>query len=501
MSDFENYCCLYREYSVFAQLTPKIVMDVLSKRCYIPLSMTGLSEDAQGVELLRRKSQFLLWFYRNKTIFSYDNCPIATNSELSDRVQEECSKSTEGYYNIYTALWVLLFIMIVVNNLLIIVSILKVPNLRQNVANLFILSLSVSDLFVGLFVVPFKISEFSKNSTFCFSIDICRLYLITDTTGFVISIMNLMVITFDRHLALNYPFQYPNWVTRRRAKLAILFTWFYGLCIGALVNIKFDNVTETPIIISNYSCQLNHNYIFAVILYILHYLVPVISMGIVYFRILRITKNHAKSISESVVMENNSAIISQMWAQKDLDNNNNSTPQHESIVMKDINSETSKTSVNGRRGSYSEHYTIENKKTTEVTSSNSTKTKLAALSPRLLRASRVLRRNSSKSMDQYRRVVRKATQTVAAVCGTFAFCWLPVGVLTMLLNFCKDCVDVRNWPHTYIIFFVLLPYVNSMMNAYLYAMTNNQFRKGFKKILCVATLKAYLKEKVFRQTP
>ena len=468
-------------------------MDTLRRKCYKPVSDMNLTSPQQQSEMLRRKDQFLLWFWKNTTLFSYKHCPIMSTSETASMVQKECSKPTEGYFKFYTALWILLFIMIVMSNILIIVSVLKVHNLRKNVANLFIVSLSFSDLLVALFVIPIKISVFSNNATFCYSIELCRVYLMTDTTVFVTSIVNLVVIAIDRHLALNYPFQYPNWVTRRRAKLAILFTWFYGFCIGSMVNIKFDNVTENSVIINNYSCQMNHNYILVLILYTSHFLLPVILMSAIYIRVLSITKNHAKSISESVVMENNSAILTQMFAEKDNNNNSNSNFSPELISMKNI-SLSNKESHEKRRGSYTEHYTIENQNITS-SSNNNDKSKPTPLSKQ---ASRTLRRNSSKSMDQYRKTVRKATKTVAAVCGTFVICWIPISVVSMLLMFCKDCVKVTKWPHFYIIFIQFFPYVNSMMNAFLYSMMNNQFRRGFKKILGIDKLKAYLKQK-FKQ--
>ncbi|XP_066918563.1 probable G-protein coupled receptor No18 [Clytia hemisphaerica] len=491
---FERYCCLYREYSVYSQLTIPIVMDVLREKCYTPLNQMNLNLTEGNAEMNRRKNEFLLWFWRNTTMYQFKDCSSSSSANSDATIVENfCSKDTEPTYKIYVAFWALLLIMIVLNNLLIIVSVLKVPHLRNNVANLFIISLSCSDLFVGLFVIPIKIGMFSNNMVFCYGINICRANMMTDSWAFVTTIANLVAIAVDRHLALNHPYKYPNWVTRRRAKLVILGTWVYGFCISCLINVKLDSPSQDAVVIEGLMCQMNRNYIYYGLLYGLNFCIPVICMGIIYFRILRITKNHARSISESVILDNNRVILQQMSEDQ---NNNNNTMNNEPVVLEMTVKKNGGTNSNeSRRGSYTEHYTIENKH-----SNNDTKT-----TTDFKQTSRTLRRSSSKSMDQYRRIVRKAAQTVAAVYGTYVICWIPIAVFTVVVMFCKDskdtssCTHVQDWPHLYLVLIHFLPLVNSMMNAFLYATMNTQFRRGFRKVLGIDQIKSWLKLKILKQ--
>ena len=470
-------------------------MNTLRKRCYTPLSqMTFFNQTEQNNELNRRKSEFLLWFWRNTTMYQFKDCPPPL-TDSSTMVENFCSKDTEPTYKIYVAFWILLLIMIVLNNLLIIVSVLKVPHLRSNVANLFIISLSFSDLFVGLFVIPIKIGMFSNNMVFCYGVNVCRMHIMTDSWAFVTTMANLFVIAVDRHLALNHPYKYPNWVTRRRAKLVILGTWVYGFCFSCLINVKLDSPSEDAVVIKGFVCQMNMNYIYYALLYGLHFCLPVICMGIIYFRILRITKNHARSISESVILDNNKVILQQMSEDQNNNNNNNIVNEPTAMEMTVHKNNGNANSNESRRGSYTEHYTIENKHT-----NNDTKTVTD-----FKQTSRTLRRSSSKSMDQYRRIVRKAAQTVAAVYGTYVICWIPISVFTVIVMFCKDsgdsgtCVHVRDWPDLYIVLIHFLPLVNSMMNAFLYAIMNTQFRRGFKKVLGIDQIKSCLKLKILKK--
>lgn len=479
---FDRYCCLYREFSVFSELTPEIVMNLLSTKCYNPLySMQFANDSMREVELKRRKDEFLLWFYRNTTLHNFSECRAVVEPVRQDiRGSAACSKSTEGIFMMYTGLWILLLVMILFNNFLIIISIFKVQHLRSNVANLFIVSLSVSDLFVGISVIPIKIGIFSSNDVFCYSRNVCRVYLMSDAAAFITSILNLVVIAIDRHLALNYPYKYPNWMTRRRAKLTIAFIWLYGFCWSTLVNVKLDNINKDAFVIEGTVCRMNHNYILVYILYAVHFLFPVISMGIIYFRILRITKNHARNISESIILNNNNVFKEENNnnnnnSDKDSKNENNTVSPTTLVPMKVIKSDASQ-----ENESYNEHYTIENKHSDK------------AMADLYKQSKSSLRRSSSKSMDQYRRIIRKAAQTVATVYGTFVFCWLPMAIFSIILMVCEKCA--KGIPPTlYIVMIHFLPLVNSMMNAFLYAIMNSQFRRGFKIVLGVDKIRAYFK--------
>lgn len=461
--DFLRFCCLNVEISQYAKLTPTIVMDILRNRCFDPLdNIPFANETMKAVELKRRKTQLLLWFWRNTSYFKSDNCPALLPSQ-----NPACSKPTENIYAIYTVIWIVLLVMIFFTNLLIIVSVLKVPQLRENVANLFIISLSVSDLLVGFSVIPIKIGFYMSNMTFCYSLVICRAYLMADSAFFIVSIVNLVVIAVDRHIALNYPYKYPNLMTRRRAKTIIACTWIYGLCYSSLWNVKFDDVSQEAVVIKEGACQMNRNYILVFMTYVLHYIIPIVAMGIIYFRILSITKNHARNISESVIIDNNNVELSTF------DDNNNVGCDNKAYTTNTLKKKESYGSDK------QEHYIVDSKrlphdKTIQI----------------YQQSARSYRRSSSKSIEQYRKIVRRATQMVAAVYGTFIICWLPVAVFAIVYMICGDCAKKIN-NTAYVVLIHIFPLMNSMMNAFLYAMMNRQFRKGFKRVLGLHKLKSF----------
>ena len=284
-SSFLKYCCLHKAIS-FTTDDPSVneVLNAITP-CY------NDDMDFQQMDVKTRIQSSIRTFM--SSTYNAAMCPVETADIIGT-----CDKPTAPEFNAYICVWAIILAMIVFSNIFVIVSIIKVESLRQFIPNLFIMSLSMSDLCVGLFIIPFKIAFAKFNLSFCFSLNVCRFYIIADITFFVISIINLLVIAVDRHLALNYPHKYQRWMTRKNAKIIIVSTWLYGLFCGALSNLKLDDINEDPIGIKGMNCSMYNNKIYVYILYILHFIIPVIVMGIIYVRIFMMSKPFSRTLSE-----------------------------------------------------------------------------------------------------------------------------------------------------------------------------------------------------------
>ena len=89
---------------------------------------------------------------------------------------------------------------------------------------------------------------------------------------------------------------------------------------------------------------------------------------------------------------------------------------------------------------------------------------------------------SSESMRSKRRV----TRMVVIVVLIFAICWLPIQVIFMFINF-------GTYPDSTAFVAVqiasnCLAYMNSCVNPILYAFLSENFRKSFRKVLCIGKL-------------
>uniref|UniRef100_A0A3Q3Q120 G-protein coupled receptors family 1 profile domain-containing protein n=1 Tax=Monopterus albus TaxID=43700 RepID=A0A3Q3Q120_MONAL len=168
-----------------------------------------------------------------------------------------CKKLTRPHSEtmlIYTVLS-LISVMTVSLNLLVIISISHFRQLHTP-TNLLLLSLAVADFFVGLIVMPFQI--FLAGHCWFLGDLVCVLFFCICGSTVSASVVNMVLISVDRYVAICDPLRYPTKITQKRVQLFVLMCWIYAVFYTFLL--YYDNLNQPGRYNSCYGeCVINYN--------------------------------------------------------------------------------------------------------------------------------------------------------------------------------------------------------------------------------------------------
>ncbi|XP_037345088.2 trace amine-associated receptor 13c-like [Pungitius pungitius] len=116
-------------------------------------------------------------------------------------------------------------------NLLVIISISHFKQL-QTPTNLILLSLAVSDFFVGLFVI-FQI--FILDGCWLLGDLMCSLWLILSSIIMSATIGTMVLISVDRYVAICYPLHYFTKVKPKRVQVCVCLCWMFAALFNSLM--------------------------------------------------------------------------------------------------------------------------------------------------------------------------------------------------------------------------------------------------------------------------
>lgn len=100
------------------------------------------------------------------------------------------------------------------------------------IANCFVVSLAVTDLLLGLLVLPLSATVELRSGKWPLGGTLCNIYISLDVMLCTASILTLLAISVDRYLAISAPLRYSRRITPRRVTLAMIAIWALSLAVS-----------------------------------------------------------------------------------------------------------------------------------------------------------------------------------------------------------------------------------------------------------------------------
>ncbi|XP_026232422.1 trace amine-associated receptor 13c-like [Anabas testudineus] len=163
--------------------------------------------------------------------------------------------------------------------------------------NLLLLSLAVSDFFVGLVVTPLE----AHRQTSCWFLGnlMCSLYNFVAFAITCASVVNVLLISADRYVAICDPLHYPTRVTVRRVKVCVFLCWLCSVLYSTLF-LK-DDLTQPDTHNSCYGgCVIFIDYISGTVDIVLTFIVPIAVIIVLYLRVFLTAVSQARAMRSHV---------------------------------------------------------------------------------------------------------------------------------------------------------------------------------------------------------
>ncbi|VDL74944.1 unnamed protein product [Nippostrongylus brasiliensis] len=366
-------------------------------------------------------------------------------------------------------------LVVVCGNIFVLYALISQPSLHTT-TNFLVLSLTISDLLLGIAIIPFAIiQEHSKE--WLFGNVGCRLWLTADVWLSTASIYNLLAISFDRYMAVRQPIRYPSISSKRCVFLTNFlfetekFSRRFFL-IGGIASGKSHTLHASP---KQECTPMRLPSLYIIFSALASFIVPAVIMIAlnvsIFCTVLTTTRSKCVSINSSGasmrIHRGRRPSMNKLGKQYSVDpteqrksDSNGVDALHNGTHA--IGSPTLKT--------FFSHVMVVSLISTNKKKRNNILSHLGG--------DRIRPRSTRHSLRTELRVAR----TTAVVVGVFVICWIPFSTIYVLqaysLCMMPDCIT-----NTMYVIAFWLGYSNSAVNPLLYAAFSRDFRAAFRKLL------------------
>nr|4U15_A Chain A, Muscarinic acetylcholine receptor M3,Lysozyme,Muscarinic acetylcholine receptor M3 [synthetic construct]4U15_B Chain B, Muscarinic acetylcholine receptor M3,Lysozyme,Muscarinic acetylcholine receptor M3 [synthetic construct]4U16_A Chain A, Muscarinic acetylcholine receptor M3,Lysozyme,Muscarinic acetylcholine receptor M3 [synthetic construct]4U16_B Chain B, Muscarinic acetylcholine receptor M3,Lysozyme,Muscarinic acetylcholine receptor M3 [synthetic construct] len=373
----------------------------------------------------------------------------------------------------------------IIGNILVIVAF-KVNKQLKTVNNYFLLSLACADLIIGVISMNLFTTYIIMNRWALGNLA-CDLWLSIDYVASNASVMNLLVISFDRYFSITRPLTYRAKRTTKRAGVMIGLAWVISFVLWAPAILFWQYfVGKRTVPPGECFIQFLSEPTITFGTAIAAFYMPVTIMTILYWRIyketekmnifemLRIDEGGGSGGDEAEKLFNQDVDA----AVRGILRNAKLKPVYDSLdavrraALINMVFQMGETGVAG----FTNSLRMLQQKRWDEAAVNLAKSRWYNQTPN--RAKRVITTFRTGTWDAYLIKEKKAAQTLSAILLAFIITWTPYNIMVLVNTFCDSCIPKTYWNLGY-----WLCYINSTVNPVCYALCNKTFRTTFKTLL------------------
>ncbi|XP_016425252.1 muscarinic acetylcholine receptor M2-like [Sinocyclocheilus rhinocerous] len=401
----------------------------------------------------------------------------------------------------------------IIGNVLVMLSI-KVNRNLQTVNNYFLFSLACADLFICVFSMNLY-TVYIVTGRWPLGALVCDLWLALDYVVSNASVMNLLIISFDRYFCVTKPLSYPVKRTHRMAGMMIAAAWILSFILWAPAILFWQFITGSRTVPKG-ECyiQFFSNAVVTFGTAIAAFYLPVVTMTVLYWQISKASRSRVRSrdsrrvsrvsndggqagpttgsnTERKSIQAGEEMVLCKQREERESENDSisgrvlaSSSQRDEEAVSISTNSDIrsrqnqSAPLATGSWVKFTCFRTTSQKDLQNTYKPNNGgqdmtngKERLSLVSQKIL----MPRYQKRKSLSLRE---KKVTRTIMAILVAFAATWTPYNVMVLINTFCSACIPNTMWTFGY-----WLCYINSKVNPACYALCNVTFKNTFKQLL------------------
>ncbi|VDO71349.1 unnamed protein product [Heligmosomoides polygyrus] len=367
----------------------------------------------------------------------------------------------------------------------------KIDKQLQTISNYFLFSLAVADIAIGMISIPLW-TYYTAMRTWGIGYTMCQFWLCVDYLMSNASVLNLLLISFDRYFSVTRPLSYRPRRTTRKALIMIACTYIISVILWPPWIISWPYI-EGKFTVEPGTCVvqfLETNPYVTVGTAVAAFYLPVTIMIVLYSRVYWETRKRRRDFGK---LQASQVVISRFPPlRKYLALQSSSSPSVSICQHADLCVQAQVVNVDDTSLS-SSLYTAKRKNTSPPLSpipANDVRglTRAPRCNGFADTASPVKNGRSSKGGDSRksekerkkneRKQESKAAKTLSAILAAFIVTWTPYNVIVCYEAFFPNSVPDYLFTASY-----FLCYINSTINPLCYALCNARFRHTYRRIL------------------
>ncbi|XP_072030241.1 histamine H3 receptor-like [Amphiura filiformis] len=354
--------------------------------------------------------------------------------------------------NIYVLLFILwpLAIVTILGNILAVWAFVTDIKIQSNVTNRYIFCLSISDLIVGCVSIPLN-NVWLHFGRWPMGEIVCKTWLVIDYAACYISVMAILLLSYDRFLWVSRPFKYRKSQTVNKATVKILVTTVFAFVFYTIPILFWDIWMGEKHIDYSVDCEPENsgNFIYGLVFAIFETIFPAIGIGVlnilVYSRIRKACLLRQRSFR---------------------------TNQESKRMTKIYEINTRETQCGDHQPKAFESPQLDNKQDNQF-NAHLDKDVEECVSLRQHHERKTVRPSNSHISGYH-----KAGKRLATMVGVYLFCWIPFNVCLLGNAVCNDCIRSATWEAVNYIL-----WGNSALNPVLYVLTNERYKRRMLSVI------------------